>query len=219
MTKKNNDALRPTLVPFATQKVTAVFTHLDKPDTAFDDKGFYKIVFRMTEKEGKVLNKQLNAILDDWVALVTKEKGKPSTINPCGGKLKDEDGAKCYWFTAKMRPGYKSRKSGDMIAQRPQVLDAALQPMNEIVGSGSTVRVSFKAAPYNTPMACGVTMRLSAVQVIDLVRIGGSVEGLGFSAEEGYSTTDELTTAPETTNSAVTLEAVTAAEPASATDF
>ncbi len=212
---KSTDALRPTTVPFTTDKVTAVFTHLDKPDTKFCDRGWYKIVFRVTLDEGKKLQSKLKAVLADWTRDLKKagiEQAK--TLNPVGGKLKtDDDGTECYWFEAKMRPSFKSRKSGDTIEQRPQVLDAQLKPMNELVGSGSTVKVSFRATAYNTPQATGITLRLNAVQVLELVRVGEQND-TGFGVEEGFAT--EPSEASEKTNSvATTLEA----EPASATNF
>ncbi len=210
---KQTDAVRPITVPLTTQLVTAVFTHLDQPDTKFCDRGWYKIVFRVSLDEGEKLQSKLKGILKDWTTELKKAGVPPAkTLNPVGGKLKqDDDGTECYWFEAKMRPNFKSRKSGEMIKQRPQVLDAQLKPMVELVGSGSKVKVSFKATAYNTPQATGITLRLNAVQVLDLVRVGEQND-TGFGVEEGFST--EPSPVGETTNSSSEV-----AEPASAANF
>jgi len=178
-----------------TGEVKAIWTHLDKPDTHFDDVGWYKITFRMSEPEGIKLNSQLSKLLEQQKAEYENAGKQIRSVNPVEGKkVEEDDGTVAYDFTAKLRPYFKSKKDGSRITQRPKVLDAQLKPMGEIVGKGSDVKVNFKVVPYNTPMAMGLTLRLVAVQVINLVQIAsvGSGEDHGFAVvEEGFSSESE----------------------------
>jgi hypothetical protein len=59
------------------------------------------------------------------------------------------------------------------------------------LGTGSKVKVNFSPIPYSTQMGTGVTLRLAAVQVIDLVQwTGGNDTTSGFEVEEGFSSSE-----------------------------
>jgi len=52
--------------------------------------------------------------------------------------------------------------------------------------SGTTGRVSFEACPFYQPaIGAGITLRLKAVQILDLVESGGSANSFGFQEETG----------------------------------
>jgi len=72
--------------------------------------------------------------------------------------------------------------------------------------------------PYNTAMAAGVSMRLKAVQCLELVRVGESgAEDHGFAVVEGgFATTTDPVTAPTADESS---NPVPQAEPNNAADF
>ena len=65
-----------------------------------------------------------------------------------------------------------------------------------LVGNGSKVKVAFEPIPYVMPSTkkAGVSLRLKAVQVIDLVEYGNSATSV-FDEEDGYvapSTTEAV---------------------------
>jgi hypothetical protein len=81
------------------------------------------------------------------------------------------------------------------------LFDAKGKPMpaDVLVGRGSKVKVAYEVVPFCMPATktVGVSLRLKAVQVLDLKRYSGGQDaaGYGFGAEEGY-TADESTPAP-----------------------
>lgn len=221
MTTKKSTKKSSALLDVTTGEVKAIWTHLLEPDTHFDEVGWFKITFRMNEKEGDKLNKQLTELLDGYKKSLEEEGKKVRSVNPCEGKkFTEDDGTTCYDFTAKLRPHFKSKKDGSKIEQRPKVLDAQLKPMGELIGKGSDVKVNFKVVPYNTPMATGLTLRLGAVQVINLVSVGsGGQEDHGFAVvEEGFSSEKEPTSGGATTPN-VAGEKATSTVQSDAADF
>ena len=62
------------------------------------------------------------------------------------------------------------------------------------VGGGSVIKVSYEVVPYYTAIAgAGVSLRLKAVQIIELKAYsgGGNAESYGFGEEEGFEADDE----------------------------
>ena len=63
---------------------------------------------------------------------------------------------------------------------------------NVNVWGGSQIKVSAELIPYYTQMVgAGISMRLRAAQVIELVEGGSNSEGYGFKKEDGYVHTTE----------------------------
>jgi hypothetical protein len=78
------------------------------------------------------------------------------------------------------------------------LFDAKGKPLSKDIkiGGGSKMKVSYEILPYYTAIAgAGISLRLKAVQVIDLVEYssGGSGESYGFGKEDGYEATEETT--------------------------
>jgi len=93
-------------------------------------------------------------------------------------------------FKAKMKALVKS-KDGQSWEQKPMVVDAKRTPMQgtALIGNGSLVNVAAEPVPYvmAATKQVGVTLRLKAVQVINLVEYGGSTASI-FDEEDGYVT-------------------------------
>ena len=113
----------------------------------------------------------------------------------------DETGE--YVFNFKMPGGFASKKEKDSegkpktIAMRPDLFDAKGKPIKNPppIWGGTVAIVAGELRPFLNPKAeCGVSLRLRAVQVIEL-RSGsggcGSASEYGFGAEEGYEASDE----------------------------
>ena len=59
--------------------------------------------------------------------------------------------------------------------------------LNVNVWGGSEIKVSAELIPYFTSMVgAGVSMRLRAAQIINLIEGGSNSSGYGFKEEEGY---------------------------------
>lgn len=91
-------------------------------------------------------------------------------------------------------------KEGKKFTQKPDVFDAKKKPMDEDakIGSGSTIKVAFNIIPfYNAATSsAGVSLRLKAAQVLELVEYGaGNADSYGFGEEEGFEAEEESTAA------------------------
>jgi len=84
---------------------------------------------------------------------------------------------------------------------KPKTVNAKNKKWDEAIdiGNGSTGKVAFEINPYQKP-ACGVSIKLRGVQVLDWVEYGGSKGGASyFSEEEGedINAEDAVETAEE----------------------
>lgn len=81
------------------------------------------------------------------------------------------------------------KKDKTFFDQRPKVFDAKGVLVKEVpnIGPGSKVRLSVSVNTYHTSIGCGMSLRLDAVQLLDLVERGGrDAKGYGFGEEDGF---------------------------------
>lgn len=177
---------------YTTPAGIAQYPYLTKPDTKFNPDGEYKISL---EIPGAAAQDIVTFLDEQFAASVAKAKKENA-----GKKIKegdvpysvDEDSGKVtvrFKLKAKVTP-----KQGDPFEQRPAIFDAKGKPlMDAKIGGGSKVKVAYELVPYYTAIAgAGVSLRLKAVQVIDLVEFSGgaSADAYGFGEEEGYEAED-----------------------------
>jgi hypothetical protein len=88
-------------------------------------------------------------------------------------------------FSAKLVAERKDKKTGRVIKQKPDIVDAQGKPCNPpAIWRGSIVRLVVRTKPYATPAAVGVSLHLQGVQIIKLVA-GGDAAPIAYEAEEG----------------------------------
>jgi hypothetical protein len=94
------------------------------------------------------------------------------------------------------------KRDGTTYEQQPAVVDSKRVPLTKetLIGNGSKVKIAFEPVSYVMPSTkkAGVSLRLKAVQVIDLVEYGNSATSV-FDEEDGY-------VAPATTTETVSEE-------------
>ena len=114
-----------------------------------------------------------------------KEASKPYTM------LDDDEGKVRVSFKCKARIEPKDKEPFDF---KPALFDAKRNPINSNIGGGSTLKVAFEAIPYYTALVgAGVTLRLKAVQVLDLKEYSGaSASSFGFDEEDGYTGSEDI---------------------------
>jgi len=212
-----------------TPRGVAVYPHLTQPDTKFDSDGIYHIKVQQPLDVGSPLQDVLDAAVAQCVVdtkkdlnakiAATSDKAEKQKLTKLLAKAKpcenlpyaiDEE-AGTITFSFKMNATGK-KKDGTPFTRKPALFDAAGVPLSAEVkiGGGSVVRVSYELNPFFTALAgCGVSLRLYAVQVIELKEFGGNAEYFGFENEgEGIpATVDPLVEETET-------EAPTPATPA-----
>lgn len=172
----------------------AQYPYLSAPDTKFNPDGDYKVNLEVSGEEASKLTTFLDEQHELAVANAKKENtGKKIKEGDLPYSVNEETGKVSFKFKLKAKV---TPKNGEAFEQRPALFDAKGKPLgNDIkIGGGSKLKVSFELVPYYTAIAgAGVSLRLKAVQVIDLVEYssGGSGESYGFGKEDGYEAKEE----------------------------
>ena len=169
----------------------AIYPHLNKPDTRFQKEGVYKVTLELTPDNSKSLIKNI----DDGLQLAKKDSKSNKTAS-LPYKTDEETGNLQFNFKCKASG---QTKTGQTWEQKPKVFDSKGTPISKdiLVWGGTTMKVAYEIIPYsNNMLGSGVSLRLKAVQVHDLVSGGGaSADSYGFKEEaDGYvaETTDSF---------------------------
>lgn len=180
-----------------TPKATLKYPKLIEPETKFSPEGHYKVTAVIPAEEAGDLADQLDALFEAHKAsLKAQAPGqKFKAVDPSFG-YEDIDGKPCFTVSVKMKAKGMDR-DGRAWTASPALFDATGAPVKHReslrgMWSGTTGRVSFEACPFFQPaIGVGITLRLKAVQIIDLVESGGSADSYGFQEEAGGWATSE----------------------------
>lgn len=184
---------KPKAQRYTTPAGIAQYPYLTKPDTKFNSDGEYKI---SVEIPGAAAQDIVTFLDEQFAASVAKAKkenpGKKIKEGDVPYSVNDDTGKVTVRFKLKAKV---TPKQGDPFEQRPALFDAKGKPIgaDAKIGGGSKVKVAYELVPYYTAIAgAGISLRLKAVQVIDLVEFSGgaSSEAYGFGEEEGYEAED-----------------------------
>lgn len=176
----------------------ARFPCLNEPDPGQEDWANYvpkyKVDLVFEEAPAKLVRH-----IEDAIATARKEaedkskagktRAKPTPANepyfPETDKEGDETGNVCFRFGAKSE--FKD-KSGKVKPIHIGLFDTKKQPTTDEIGMGSTIKVAYKAVPWVNPrLEYGCTLRIIAVQVIELVAPGGGgADASMFDEEDGF---------------------------------
>lgn len=197
----------------------AVFPSLNKPDTKFKAAGEYKVRLKVTEAEAEKLVAQVASLTDAFYAetearlkseLAEATDGKKkATLKKALADLKKADpsitddvddegepnGYKLLNF--KMPASYESKKDKDAdgnpkrVPMKPAFFNAKGQPIKNPpdIWGGTKMIISGELRPFYTSVGVGVSLRLLAVQILELN--SGGTRDFGFGAQEGYEGPDE----------------------------
>lgn len=204
-------ATEPKSVKVTTAVGTASFPTLDKPDTKFSPEGSYKAPVILSEADAAPIIATIEKVTEAMIAFTEARLNAAIEAEKDGtkkGKLKkelaglksadqpirpvyDDTGAETgdLVLNFKMRAERKDRKTGATIKMAPQLFDAAgnkLPPTT--VWGGSRYKVAGLVCPFYTPLVgVGVSLRLQAVQIIELRSDSSqTADGYGFGKEDGY---------------------------------
>jgi hypothetical protein len=167
----------------------AQYPYLTKPDTKFNPDGEYKINLEIAAEDATEICTFLDEQLAVAVAKAKKENpGKKIKEGSPGYELNEETGKVTLKFKLKAKV---TTKSGDSFDQKVALFDAKGTPITNApnVGGGSKVKVAYEVFPYYTAMVgAGVSLRVKAVQILNLVEFSGgaSAGAFGFGEEDGY---------------------------------
>jgi hypothetical protein len=145
------------------------------PCDPMDDGAAYEMQFIMTEDEAKKLHALCLQAWEEAKAKDTKKKWPDAPANLPYKRTDDGIIGK-----AKLKGAYGTEKT-----QPPRQVDAKRNPMPDdfMLTTGSKVNVAVTLVAYNTGSVNGVSLRLRAVQVINLAEMQVSDP---FAATDGY---------------------------------
>jgi len=186
---------------------TALWAKVFEPDTKFNPLGDYSINLQMPLADSVAMSEQLDGIVQaKFKEAIEKDprlKNTLSTQDVCqpvyDRDTGDDTGNVEFKFKLKAKV---QKRDGTYYEQQPAVLDSKKVPMSKdtLIGNGSKVKVAFEPISYvmSSTKKVGVSLRMKAVQVIDLVEYGNSATSV-FDEEDGY-------VAPASNDSVVTEE-------------
>lgn len=171
-----------------TSVAIAEYPWLTQPDTRFGEPT-YKVNLRFTGEEGEKLMAQLEELADEALA-------HQKEIDPAFKKIKklaipmapaeDEEGNEIegeYVMKLKSK-AFITRRDGTTVDNKPTIVDSQKNPFNQPVFGGSKVKVNLRLTAY-PGFGGGISARILAVQVIELVSGGGSRVD-AFDVEDGF---------------------------------
>lgn len=186
---------------YVTQVGVAIYPHLVEPDTKFNAEGEYKVKLRLspdsviTDAKGKRVA-DVQSFIDEMMgkALEKAKQENKGKIKEADAPYEIDDETGEVLVNFKLKATGKTR-DGKEFTQKPALFDSKGKPA-EVKGvwGGSKIKVSFEVVPFYTKLiGAGVSLRLKAVQIIELIAggNGGSADSYGFGEEEGYEAEDE----------------------------
>lgn len=178
-------------VSVVTPAGTAVYPHLNEPDVKFNPMGEYKVSLAIDEATAAPLINKIEEVMEEARKMIPKGKRAKEADAPYFDEL-DDQGEPTGRVVFKLKMKAKiTTKDGRTIEMSPKFFDSQgtyLETVDDIWG-GSVLKLSTDLIPfYVAAVGAGVSMRLKAVQIIELRSGGGgsSAEAYGFEATEGF---------------------------------
>jgi hypothetical protein len=182
---------------FITPAGEAVFPWLTKADTQHDSDGIYHVDVSVPFEQAADFIAKLEKIRDEFIATLPVAKQKSLAARavyideltrptyPEGATDEEKASIRANWegeptgnviFRCKMKAKFRNAE-GETFEQEPIVVMADTgERVTDPVYSGSVVRIKGQVVPYTNAASgiAGVTLRMKAAQVIELVSGGGS---------------------------------------------
>ena len=171
-----------------TPKGKAVWPRLDTPDTKFNEDGLYSCKLHVSEGDFKafeaIVKPKLDAAYKEECSRQGKDKIRMAASSPL--RINDEGDHEIY---AKQKAKVHTKSKGTLEFTIAAVDSQGKKIAMPKIGSGSILKMAVEVNTWFVPsQGFGYTLRLRAVQVLDLVEYGGGGDGsFGFGAEaDGY---------------------------------
>ncbi len=172
-------------------KGVAVWPWLNEPDTRWDTSE-YKVSLKVYGKPAMEFTQLLEEFYKQGYTDLAKELKKPKLkkANMPWSEVVDDQGN----LTGEIEFKFKNKSSyeyeGKTIENRVALIDRAGKIVESRIGSGSEIKIGFEPYVWHVPsMGVGMTLRLKAVQVLELVEYGGGSSSGDFEFEFEDTTT------------------------------
>jgi hypothetical protein len=198
---------KPRYEAFTTPAGEAVFPWITKADTQHDPNGVYHVDLSVPAEEAQDFIAKLERVRDEFVATLPTAKQNALAKRPVymdemtrpeypeGASKEQKAAIRDAWegeptgnvlFRIKMKAKVTTAE-GTTFEQEPVVVSADTgERVESPVYGGSVIRVRGQIVPYTNAAAgiVGVTLRMKAVQVIDLVTGSGDAGGFWTDFED-----------------------------------
>lgn len=212
---------RPSFTKVITPVGTLVYPKLNTPDTKFKADGEYQGKIRLSAEDSEkviaLYEKELKAYWPIAKAEL-EQKVKDATTGPAKAKAKkaleemkeadrpfkpayDDDGNETgeYEFNFKSPASFlkdKGKTTEKKVPIKLDFFDAKGKPLKVVpeIWGGTSACVAGELRPFSMPIGVGLSLRLKAVQIIELQSAGGArnAGSYGFGAQDGgYEGNDE----------------------------
>ena len=170
-----------------TPKGKAVWPRIDTPDTKFDEDGVYSCKLHVSEGDFKAFEAIVKPQLDAAYAAECSRQGKDKVRMAASSPLRINDDGD-YEIYAKQKAKVHTKSKGTLEFTIAAVDSQGKKIEMPKIGSGSTLKMAVEVNTWFVPsQGFGYTLRLRAVQVLDLIEYGGGSSSFGFGAEaDGY---------------------------------
>lgn len=201
---------------YTAKNVVALWPKIDRPYRfdqgeqrsvscgATEDGAAYELNFRIAKEDAKELWDYVNGVWRDYLIANGKLKNNQKTpAMPNKPFTEDKEDQDMLVFKTKLKAAYSGQPT-----KKPIVYAASNLPITEEdfqLTTGSTVNVAFQGIGYQTSMAAGVSLRLRAVQLLELgaVAAGASPFEVDQAAVEKSMANMAVYEQPETTTISV----------------
>lgn len=177
-------------VRITSPKGTAVYPWVNEPDRRFDSTGVFTCTLRLdgSDNETKKFIDAIKKVASTHFDVVKGElKKAPKKADLPIKPVLDEEGNETGEIDIKFKLKSQGGTGDKTWTQRPALFDSKGNSMKEKVGGGSVVKIGCEVSPFYTPtLGVGVTLRLKAVQVLELREFGGSSAESWFTKEDGF---------------------------------
>lgn len=177
------------------------FIGINTPSTKFNKDGIYTANLLLSKEDGEKFLEKIKAIRTQQFKIygkgtkivdLTRCLPYSLTNEETGEEILDTEGRYILKTTA------KAFIKDNVPSVTIPVFDSKGKTFTANIGSGSTAKLSLSLEGYTVAGKTGVSVKLKAVQIIDLVEYGaGSAGSYGFEEEDGYvapGTDEEVTT-------------------------
>jgi hypothetical protein len=167
----------------------AKWPHLIKPDYKFKDDGEFHTKLRIGAEDFEELREKIMEIYDSAVKAAKASNAKtkkkpPKAFDP--PFLFDEESNE-YEISFKSKYSWVDRETKEVKTRVIPLFDASGAPIKNKdlkIGNGTLMRVSFTIDPFHTALGVGVSLKLEAVKILNLVEYGANADSFGFGEDE-----------------------------------
>lgn len=183
---------------YVSPKGVAIWPRLSEPDYKFKPEGEFsaRLAYDGDDKDYLALKTKLERIRDEAFQKFLSEnpkKKKKAKVVPVHRMEEDDEGDETgrEILNFKMRHKVTRKRDNKEFKLWPTVMNAKREILKVVpnVSGGSVLRVSFEVNPYfnEKDSEFGLSLRMVAVQIIDLVEFGSrTADRNDFDDEDGY---------------------------------